>query len=238
MTSVVVTRTAEQVGGLSGRLRALGFEVIEVPVIAIADPLDGGASLRAAVAQLDTYEWVVVSSVNAAARLCAVLARAPVPCRFAAVGPATAAVLADAGYRVELVPRHNLAEGLVLEFPVGSGKVLFPRAAEGRDVIIDGLSEKGWAVDLVAAYRTVSAPPPPAALVARAASADAIAFTSSSTVVEYLRLAGRGAVPEEVFCIGPICAATAADNGLAVAGVANPHTLDGLIHLLKIELLS
>ena len=48
---VVVTRTrAAGVGAVARRCATLGAEPIEVPVIEIADPADGGAALRAAVA--------------------------------------------------------------------------------------------------------------------------------------------------------------------------------------------
>ena len=57
--TVVVARAAEQAGGLVERLRALGADVVEVPMIAIVDPADGGAGLAAAAARLDetTTGW-------------------------------------------------------------------------------------------------------------------------------------------------------------------------------------
>ncbi|MBA2625109.1 MAG: uroporphyrinogen-III synthase, partial [Acidimicrobiia bacterium] len=90
-----------------------------------------------------------------------------------------------------------------------------------------GLGAKGWEVDAVEAYRTVPATPSPEALAA-AAEADAIAFTSASTVDGYLAAAGHDAVPPAVVCIGPVTADAARAAGLTVAAVADPHTVEGL----------
>jgi uroporphyrinogen III methyltransferase/synthase len=84
---------------------------------------------------------------------------------------------------------------------------------------------------VVEAYRTVPATPPAAALAA-AATADAIAFTSSSTVTSWLALDGRPGTPPVVACIGPVTAATAAEQGLAVTVVAGEHTVEGLVAAL------
>jgi uroporphyrinogen-III synthase len=67
-TTVVVTRAADQSAGLRERLIASGYEVLEVPTIAIADASDGGTAFDEAVAAIDRYEWVVVTSPNGAAR--------------------------------------------------------------------------------------------------------------------------------------------------------------------------
>ncbi|MEA2717396.1 MAG: uroporphyrinogen-III synthase, partial [Actinomycetota bacterium] len=87
------------------------------------------------------------------------------------------------------------------------------------------------AVDVVHAYRTVPTAPPPD-LLAAAAKADAIAFTSASTVTSYLAAAGPAAVPPVVACIGPVTAAAAEAEGLTVAVTATDHTLDGLVAAL------
>jgi uroporphyrinogen-III synthase len=98
-------------------------------------------------------------------------------------------------------------------------------------VLPHGLSAKGWTVDVVEAYRTQRELPSSAELQA-ASGADAITFTSSSTVTNYLSVAGDRAVPAVVACIGPVTASTARDAGLTVDVVAAEHTIDGLIAAL------
>jgi uroporphyrinogen III methyltransferase/synthase len=113
----------------------------------------------------------------------------------------------------------------------GGATVLLPRAAVARDVLPEGLAAAGWTVDVVEAYRTERAEVP-ADVLAGAASADAICFTSSSTVTNYLDLAGAGHVPAVVACIGPITAATARAAGLTVTVEATEHTIGGLVDAL------
>lgn len=234
--TVVVTRAREQASDLSGALRAQGAEVVELPAIAIDEPSDGGAALRAAAARAATYDWVVLTSANGANRLLDALhdARDLGGVRVAAIGPGTAEALARGGVVADLVPERFVAESLLEAFPAPpatGGRVLLARAAVARDVLPDGLRATGWEVDVVEAYRTVAAPADPEVLAA-AGRADAITFTSSSTVERYLEVAGAGAVPPVVACIGPITAATARQHGLEVAVEAEVHTIGGLVAAL------
>ena len=156
---VVVTRARHQASGLAERLRALGAEPVEVPTIEIVDPDDGGQTLRAVAARVREYDWVCLTSANAAERFVACLrdARALGDVRVAAIGPGTAAALAAAGIAADLVPERSLAEGLVDEFPepgaddagLGSRRVLLPQAAGARPVLADGLASKGWTVEVL-----------------------------------------------------------------------------------------
>ncbi|MGI8752875.1 MAG: uroporphyrinogen-III C-methyltransferase [Acidimicrobiales bacterium] len=235
---VVVTRAREQASGLVGRLAAAGARVVEVPTIAVADPADGGAALARAGADLAAgrYDWVVFTSANAVGRLAAVLrdGRDLAGCGIAVVGPGTAAALIARHLVADLRPERAIAEGLLAVWPPRpqtGGRVLIPRAAEGRDVLADGLLAAGWEVDVVDAYRTVRAEATPEQ-VAAVADADAICFTSSSTVTNYLDVVGAALVPPVVACIGPVTAATARDAGLAVATVAATHTVPGLVDAL------
>ena len=223
MKRVVVPRAAHQSGALSERLRSAGFEPVEVPVIAIEEPEDGGVALQAALTDLDSYDWLIVTSTNTASRV-----RGARPKKVAAIGPGTADALRDAGIAIDLVPERSVAEGLVAEMPEGQGRVLLPQADRARPVLAEGLRAKGWTVETVVAYRTVAVTPP-ADVIVSAKGADAIAFTSASTVTNFVEAAGTDAVPATVVCIGPITADAAPAAGLRVTEVADPHTLDGLV---------
>ena len=250
--SVVVTRprglSEELVAGLAGA----GASVVVLPVIAIADPVDDGA-LSGAAGRAGEYDWIVFTSVNAVERFVGRLrdGRALGGARLAAVGPATAAALARWHLVADLVSpgagasgsgaSGSSAAGLVAAMPaaaaVGRGsaaRVLFPRAADARDELGPGLRAKGWEVDEVEAYRTVGATASDGATtdaLARAAAADAIIFSSPSTVSHYLALSG-GRVPAVVACIGPTTAEAAEEAGLIVDVVAGEQTDDGLIAAL------
>jgi len=222
---IVVTRSREQASELRQRLEGLGAEVVEVPVVAI-EP-EPGIDFAAGLAHA---EWVVFSSPNAVRTLTAQLrdARALGSTQVAAIGPGTASALSVFGVAADLVPSRNVAEGLVDAFPVGHGRVYLPQAADARPVLAEGLRTKGWDVDAVTAYRTVAVALDDRQR-ARAAESDAITFTSSSTVTNFVVAAGLPSVPALVISIGPITSATARDLGLEVSAEADPHTLDGLV---------
>jgi uroporphyrinogen-III synthase len=129
------------------------------------------------------------------------------------------------------VPQRFVAEGLLEAFPSpppGGGRVLLAQAADARPVLGDGLREAGWTVDVVEAYRTVH-PLVPTDRLAAAADADAITFTSASTVEGWLAAAGPGALPRVVVTIGPVTSAAAIAHGVAVDVEAPVHTIDGLV---------
>lgn len=228
---IVVTRTRTQASSLSARLADLGATPIEVPLIQIEDPLDSGAALTAAVARLDEYAWIAVSSPNGARRLVtAANGRSP-RANVAVVGPATGRVLESAGWPVDLVASRHVAEGLVADFPEGEGVVLLPLAEIARDILAEGLRAKGWSPETVTAYRTV---PAPVSAESRAAiaSADIITFTSSSTVENFCAVVGRESLPPTVACIGPVTAATAEQLDITPTVIADVHTIDGLVDAL------
>lgn len=232
---VVVTRARAQSSELGRLLEDLGARVVEVPVIRIDPPADGGAGLEAAARKVGSYAWVVFTSANAVAAL---LDRTPdlralAGVSLAAVGPATAAALESRGLVPDLVPERRQAEGLVAAFPPvsGSGRVLFPRAAAGREALVDGLRGAGWEVDLVEAYQTARVPVDERTC-KEVRAADAVCFTSSSTVAGFVEACGRQACPPVVVCIGPTTAAAARDAGLTVDAVASEQSIGGLVAAL------
>ena len=237
--TVVLTRAVHQAASLSGRLRQLGARVLEVPVIEIVPPADGGDALAAAAGRLGqgAYDWVVLTSANAVGKLFDLVpdTRALRSTSVAAVGPATAESLLRYRVVADLVPAQATAEGLLAELPQpgpagGPPRALLPQAAGAREELQRGMERLGWAVDAVEAYRTVPRPVS-AALLRGAASADAICFASPSAVDSYLDQAEvAGAKPRGLaVCIGPVTAAAARRRGLRAGGQASEHTADGLV---------
>src|ERR671923_174873 len=158
--------------------------------------------------------------------------------RVAAIGPATADALREHGVRVDVVPAEYRAEGLVSRLrPLLSprDRILLPRAAQTRDVLVTELRELGAHVTEVAAYVTRKAEggAPRLAEALAAGAIDAVTFTSSSTARNFAeafsddeRHAWRGRVA--VASIGPITAATAAEYGLATDIMPAEYTIPAL----------
>jgi uroporphyrinogen-III synthase len=135
------------------------------------------------------------------------------------------------------VPERFVAESLLDAFPApadGSRRVLLARAEQARDVLPEGLAERGYQVDVLPVYRTVRTEPDPGHLaLVRDGRVDAVTFTSSSTVTNFCDVVGPLPDPQPlVVSIGPITSATARDRGLRVDAEAAPHTIDGLLAAL------
>ncbi len=170
--------------------------------------------------------WAQVEALGTDARL---FARA----RLAVVGPGTADALGAHGLRADLVPDRYTTAGLAAALCEGRapGRVLLPRADLATPVLARTLADAGWSVDDVEAYRTVAVDALPPAVVARldAGEVDVLAFASSSTVRNFVALAGGATPGAAVASIGPVTSATCRELGLTVAAEAEPSDLDGLV---------
>ena len=237
---VVVTRAREQASPLSGSLRSLGATVVELPTIEIVEPADGGAALHGAVHEVSMlrYEWVVFTSANAVRRFFAEVPDSRVlgGVRVAAVGAATAAALRSYRVVADLVPGAYEDAALLDSFPdppaAGSRRVLLPRAAVAGDLLPDGLRSRGWDVEIVEAYRTIPVVPSDA-LRAAASGADAITFTSSSTVTNYVAGVGTDELPPVVVSIGPVTSGTARGLGIDVTLQSAEATVAGVVAAVR-----
>src|ERR1700733_4793484 len=212
--TIVVTRAQEQAGELSDRLRALGADAVELPVISLEPPLDP-APLDRAIENLVGYDWLIFTSVNGVRFFLNRLDQSrhdlrSVKARICAIGPATRRAVEDLHLKVDLMPEEYVAESLVKSFagePLAGQRILLPRAAVARDLIPTELAKLGAQVDVVEAYRNVV--PDDAAsraheIFSAARKPDWITFTSSSTVKHLLAVAGPDALEGfRIASIGP-----------------------------------
>jgi uroporphyrinogen III methyltransferase/synthase len=240
---IVVTRSPDQAAEFSDRLRALGAEPIELPVISIQAPQDP-APLDHAIERLASYDWLIFTSVNGVRFFLDRLDASrrdlrSLKARICAIGPATRQAVEDLHLKVDLMPEEYVAESLVKALagePLAGRRILLPRAAVARDLIPAELGKAGAQVDVVEAYRNV-VPENAAARAAEIFSApkkpDWITFTSSSTVKNLLATVGRDALAGvRIASIGPVTSETARAHGLKVDVEATQFTLDGLIQAI------
>lgn len=244
---ILVTRSREQASELADRLRALGAEAVEFPTIRIRAPEDWTAVDRA-LDRLSQYDWVLFTSPNGVRFLLRRIKerggdiRDLKGIRMAAIGPGTTQALEFLGVRVDLMPREYRAEALAEAFPRGEvkGKIfLLPRAEQAREVLPDRLRELGGAVDVVPVYRTVLPDDGPSQMrqILLARRLDAVTFTSSSTVRNFVHMVGKDRVREclegvKVACIGPVTAKTATEEGIEPHIQAQVYTIPGLVEAL------
>ncbi len=245
---VLVTRAPGQAGEFSKLLRERGATVVEVPTIEIVPPLSWEDADRA-IDRLPGYDWLILTSTNAVDWFFRRVRerRGDLAClggvRVCAVGPKTRKMIETAGLAVEFQPSVYRAEGLIKEAGDGAwrGKrVLFPRAAEGRDVIPDEMRRVGAELDLVTVYRTVPSPAGREKLreLLAAGTLDAVTFTSGSTVKSFGSLLEPGQIKGipgrvAVVCIGPVTADAAREAGLPVDALAKEATMPSLADALE-----
>lgn len=221
-----VVTTRERRGALDSALATAGADVIHVPLIAIERPLDGGAALERALAGIDGFDWVVVTSQHGA-RLVGEAAAGHRRVRLAAVGARSGAILAGlAGRAVDVVPERQTAADLAAAMPAGSGRVLLAQADRADGRLADELARRGYAVAAFTAYRTALRVPTVRERVA-ALSADALVIASGSAADAWVDAIGVDA-PPVVAAIGPVTAAAAERRGLKVTHVATDHDVEGL----------
>jgi uroporphyrinogen-III synthase len=236
---IVITRPPHTAGDFADRLRELGAEPVLLPTITIQPPTDP-APLDDALRRLDRYDWLILTSANAVTHITQRLTALnldPVWPAIAVIGPATGKALQETyGVTPAVMPEKHVAEALftaLCDQTVLSGaRVLLPQGDLARPVLADLLRGTGAAVDSVIAYENVRPEIDPALL---SAPFDAVTFTSSSTVQNFVDLFGdllSVIGTARIACIGPVTADTARELGLPVHIVAEPHTVDGLIDAL------
>jgi uroporphyrinogen-III synthase/uroporphyrinogen III methyltransferase/synthase len=223
-------------------LRALGAEPVEVPVLEIQPP-ESYDALDEALTNLDQYDWLILTSVNAlhaiggrSARFAANPGRTE-GLKVAAIGRATAEIVRHYGFSVDVTPEAYIAESLVAALGglVKGKRVLLARAEIARDVIPAALRAAGATVDVVDAYRNVMPKAAPELL--RAAlekGIDAVTFTSSSSVTHLAEAARQAgfAFPfsgVHAISIGPITSQTLRELGWEPAAEANVSDIPGLV---------
>jgi uroporphyrinogen III methyltransferase/synthase len=242
---IVVTRAKGQAEALSGRLHALGADVIELPTIETRPAADYGP-LDAAIASLSCYDWLIFTSANGVRFFLERLDKSETDlrslrARICAIGPATSAAVEALHLKVDLMGKEYVAEGLVEALAtrdlVGK-RVLLPRAAIARDLVPVELTRRGAVVEVVEAYRTV-VPEETGERARNLFSAtrkpDCITFTSSSTVQNFVALVGvaEALAGVQVASIGPVTSKTARGFGIEVAAEAHPFTIDGLVDAIR-----
>jgi uroporphyrinogen III methyltransferase/synthase len=244
---IVITRARSQASELAGRIEALGGEVIEFPTIEIK-PADDYGPLDRAIGELESYDWLFLTSVNGVdhfiARLghCGRKMEEMSHMKVVAIGPETGKTLESAGIHPYFVPTRYIAEGLLegLRPEEMRGKrVLIARAAQARQILPATLQQWGAKVDVVPVYQTVI-PKQDSAMLRQLLSAGkiaAITFTSSSTASHFAELFSGETLMDllsgvAIVCIGPITARTVQDLGLRVDVVAEEYTTSGLVRSL------
>ncbi len=241
---VVVTRNRREAGKLSGQLRELGAEVLEIPTIKILPPTRN-ESLIEAITGIGSYDWIIFTSANGVEHFFDYFFKAfrdvrdLGSVRFAAVGPATAKKLREFHLNIDLMPETYTAaataKAMLAAQNVENISVLLARAESANPELPRLLEDKGAIVDDIAFYKTEpeTADRNGAADDFEENSADWITFASSSAVRNFdarFGLAKRCADNPKLklASIGPETTKALKELGLKPTAKAKEHTIDGL----------
>lgn len=242
---VLMTRAKEQAGELASLLAGYGAEALEAPTIKIVPPLDW-ALIDQALCKLETYHWIMFTSVNGVDRFMTRLwakgldSRCLAGRQLCCIGPRTAQELEKYGVKADLIPTDYQAEGVLdalAQQNLKETRILIPRAEVARELLPEELRARGAYVDVIPVYRTVT--PAQDAGGWRQQLVDrlihVVTFTSSSTVRNFVSiLGGVDAVKPlvqsvAIACIGPITAKTAEECGLTVSIMPKENTIPALV---------
>lgn len=234
---ILVTRTPGRASTLAAGLEREGATVLSIPTIEIVPP-ESYAPLDEALAHLESFDWVVFTSVHAVEvfgqrrlpNLC--------PKSITVIGTATARAIEQLGLSVALIPPRAVAESLAeaLAPRASDADVLLIRATQARDVLPAALKEAGARLTVVEAYRNQipedSIPRLREIFSASTDPPDAITFTSASTARNLVAMLESAALtlPRTIALasIGPITSQAMRDLGLEPTVEAVEATIPAL----------
>lgn len=245
---VAVTRAREQASELSGKLAALGAEVVELPLIHVSKEISKD-NLADVMLELGSYDWIVFTSANGVRfffdeffRLFDDI-RALGLLRFACIGEATGRAIASHHLKIECQPKEAtaeaLAKALVATGSLDNAKVMVITGNLNRETIVTLLEAASAIVDCLQVYKTeqTDLSADPAAKDFRTRGADAILFASSSAVQSFADQAkslalAPGAKRPLAGSIGPQTSATMKQVGMPIDFTAKTPSLDALVEAL------
>ena len=245
---VVITRSLNQSEEFLSLLRKEGAIGIEIPTLAFSKIQDS-SKIDQVIRKLHKYGLLLFTSQNAVRFFCKHLGTKTLPTHLevAAIGIKTAQVLKEYGVKTNLVPEKNQAAEEMVEFlkdrmELQNKRILFPRAKEGRELLVRQLEKCGAIVDLLVIYETTLAKEGISALrrVMDEMNVDWITFTSGSCVKFFFQfdrpqriLKWIKSCQAKVAVIGRVTAYEAQKQGLRVDVESPKSTLEHMIEAMK-----
>jgi uroporphyrinogen-III synthase len=197
---VLVTRPAEQAEPLCSLIEQAGGQAIQLPLLEI-EAVNADSSGAQRLSDLAGVDWLIFISANAVRY--AFTLRGPdwlkdCAAKIAAIGQATARVLADNGVTVDLKPKQQFNSETLLAEPkfadVKGRKFLIVRGIGGREKLAETLRERGGFVEYAEVYRRVASQPDMTAVLAawHSGRIGAVTLTSGEALDNLLRLLAGG----------------------------------------------
>lgn len=230
---ILVTRPKERNGSLSGKLREIGAEVVEMPTIKTV-PISENTRLEAELARLKEYDYLVFTSPAGVKIFFDTLIQRKIDIRsigdakLAAIGTGTKKELEKRGLICELMPEIYDGEhlGILLGETAKSGeRILIPRAMEGNQQLLQEIAKRTEVkvTDLPiyeTIYETARFEPK---------DIDMAVFTSASTVKGFAQaMKGQDITDIKAVCIGKQTEVAAREQGMETV-TAKEAAIDSLV---------
>jgi len=245
--TVLVTRASDQAGEFNAILEKYGAIPVGFPTIRTGPPASW-KPLDRGIKDLAAYDWAIFTSVNGVKYFFERLTKLGKDLRelkgvkICAIGPRTARAIEELNIRVDMTPKVFRAEAILKSLGRGGikgKKFILPRALVAREILPETIRELGGAIDVLPAYRTVRPRKKAGQMKEKifGGEIDAITFTSSSTVTNFMRFFKKNEAEKinslaRVACIGPITADTAESFGLKVDIMPESYTIPALAEAL------
>jgi len=245
--SIIVTRAREQASKVVLELEDLGANVIEMPVIKIAQISDY-STLDDEIENIKKYNWIIFTSVNGVIHFFKRLNEIKLDTRhlanskICAIGTATNDELKKYGLVADLIPKRfisdEIAKQLKEDNEIEEKSFLLPRADIAPDNLPETLRQNGASiVSDIPVYKTIeddTVNNSEYSEILEKISYDLVTFTSSSTVKNFAKILDKLniKISDEIKCaaIGPVTEKTAKELGFNVVFTAKEHTISGLVN--------
>jgi uroporphyrinogen III methyltransferase / synthase len=246
---IVITRPPEQSDSLVRDLKAAGAETTVLPCVEFRPPEDRG-SLDATLSRIGNFDWVVLTSPNAAKFFCDGLRRVnrspksltQLGVKVAVIGASTQLEATQEKLDAKLAaPDVRSGSEFVAAFSpnVRGKKILMPQSDLATPHVAEGLREAGAEVTSVVAYRTCMPESLDIERVSRIRreGADVFIFASPSAFRNFAKIVGKAAVDrfaaQAAFAaIGPTTAQAIREADVAVEIMALKPSSTGIIEAM------
>lgn len=240
---ILATRNRDQAGRLDMLLQQWGAKAVEFPAVKIL-PLTDFKEMDAQLNHARNYDWMLFTSHHGVQAVMDRLQQLKKDIRWlrgpkiGAIDPQTAEALHRLRLNVDFLTSKAGSEDIIQDFPENlRGKhILFFHADGFQEPLAGRLVQAGARVNCVRAYRTEVDSCETEQILNSLFNGriDAVTFTSSNAVRNFVELVGKSGVASmpcgiAVACIGPVTAQTAAEHGLKPDILADQPTLESMV---------
>ena len=237
---ILVTRPLPEAEDFCRLIESYSGRHLLAPMLEIKPPVDSGP-FNSAIESLENYSGIIITSANGARAFLAKLTADIVVPPIFTVGKKTAAIIKNGGYTATSPKQPSgsieLAEAIKGWQP-GGGRLLFPRAEQGREELVEELTASGYQIDRVVAYRAEQAQSLPANAIhaLKEGEVDAIPLFSGRTAKAFLKALPLGGIlwlkKPTIIAISEVTKQALSQDQIEINLVAKEAAGDGVIKSL------